>query len=254
DIEMYSLQSNGFQLTISASKYLFENTIITVDLQDIEVPRTVEGFSKLVKVVKIILSWKARTRRNTETFYEVLKKGHERLKNGCEDVVDIIMFENPERDEFDLVYDESQMELNDDIEEETELLIGKIGKKNTDILSICPIMSFDSEKSSSIACTNKSYRSLSLFCYKDLKFIQEGRVVMNIEDAWKIIDLIIFAKSVTRKWWSCVYSEEALKKIGNQIIDVANSESNADSPKRQRKITTLDEHNILDALVEKPTK
>ncbi|CAJ0927754.1 5679_t:CDS:2 [Entrophospora sp. SA101] len=156
------------------------------------------------------------------------------------------MFENPERDEFDLVYDESQMELNDDIEEETELLIGKIGKKNTDILSICPIMSFDSEKSSSIACTNKSYRNL--------KFIQEGRVVMNIEDAWKIIDLIIFAKSVTRKWWSCVYSEEALKKIGNQIIDVANSESNADSPKRQRKITTLDEHNILDALVEKPTK
>ncbi|CAJ0876139.1 8322_t:CDS:2 [Entrophospora sp. SA101] len=82
DIETYSLQSNGFQLTISASKYLFENTIITVDLQDIEVPRTVEGFSKLVKAVKIILSWKARTRRNTETFYEVLKKGHECLKNG----------------------------------------------------------------------------------------------------------------------------------------------------------------------------
>ncbi|CAG8512256.1 35211_t:CDS:2, partial [Gigaspora margarita] len=47
EIETYSLQSNGFQLIISASKYLFENTIITVDLQDIEVPRTVEGFSKL---------------------------------------------------------------------------------------------------------------------------------------------------------------------------------------------------------------
>lgn len=38
-----------------------------------------------------------------------------------------------------------------------------------------------------------------------------------------LLDLIIFAKSVTRKWWSCVYSEEALKKIGNWIIDVANS-------------------------------
>ncbi|RIB06661.1 hypothetical protein C2G38_2216528 [Gigaspora rosea] len=43
EIETYSLQSNGFQLTNSASKYLFKNTIITVGLQDIEVPRTVEG-------------------------------------------------------------------------------------------------------------------------------------------------------------------------------------------------------------------
>ncbi|CAH1769109.1 13182_t:CDS:2, partial [Entrophospora sp. SA101] len=53
-----------------------------------------------------------------------------------------------------------------------------------------------------------------------------------------------------------VYSEEALKKKGNWIIDVANSdaESNADSSKRQRKITTLDEHNIPDPLVEKPTE
>ncbi|KAF0507634.1 hypothetical protein F8M41_018972 [Gigaspora margarita] len=82
EIETYSLQSNGFQLIISASKYLFENTIIIVDLQDIEVPRTVEGFSKLVKGIKIILSWKARTRNNTNKFYEVLKKGNERIKNG----------------------------------------------------------------------------------------------------------------------------------------------------------------------------
>ncbi|CAG8766438.1 hypothetical protein C2G38_2217889 [Gigaspora rosea] len=81
EIETYSLQSNGFQLTISASKYLFENTIITVGLQDIEV-RTVEGFSKLIKGIKIILSWKARTRKNTNKFYEVLKKGNERIKNG----------------------------------------------------------------------------------------------------------------------------------------------------------------------------
>ncbi|CAG8572171.1 12169_t:CDS:2 [Funneliformis mosseae] len=45
NIEVYSLQSNGFCLTISVSKYLFDNTIITMDLQDIEIP-TVEGFSK----------------------------------------------------------------------------------------------------------------------------------------------------------------------------------------------------------------
>ncbi|RGB28175.1 hypothetical protein C1646_768153 [Rhizophagus diaphanus] len=54
DIETYCLQSNGFQLTISASKYLFENTIITMDLQDIEVPRTVEAFSKFITAVKVI--------------------------------------------------------------------------------------------------------------------------------------------------------------------------------------------------------
>ncbi|CAG8644471.1 17540_t:CDS:1 [Cetraspora pellucida] len=82
EIEAYSLQSSGFQLTISASKYLFENTIVTVDLQDIEVPRTVEGLSKLIKAIKIILSWKARTKKNTNTFYEVLKKGNERIKGG----------------------------------------------------------------------------------------------------------------------------------------------------------------------------
>ncbi|CAG8772709.1 10264_t:CDS:1, partial [Funneliformis caledonium] len=40
DIEIYTLQSNEFRLKISASKYLFENTIITMDLQHIEIPRT----------------------------------------------------------------------------------------------------------------------------------------------------------------------------------------------------------------------
>ncbi|CAG8521045.1 953_t:CDS:2 [Funneliformis mosseae] len=47
DIETYTLQSNEFRLKISASKYLFENTIITMDLQHVEVPRTVEGFSEV---------------------------------------------------------------------------------------------------------------------------------------------------------------------------------------------------------------
>ncbi|CAG8706851.1 4296_t:CDS:2 [Funneliformis mosseae] len=81
DIETYCLQSNGFQLTISASKYLFEDTIITMDLQDIEVPRTVEAFSKLITAIKVILSWKARTKKNTDVFYEVLEEGHGRLIN-----------------------------------------------------------------------------------------------------------------------------------------------------------------------------
>ncbi|CAG8779292.1 3052_t:CDS:2, partial [Cetraspora pellucida] len=62
-IGTYSLRSNGFQLTIAVSKYLFENTIVTVNLQGIEIPRTVEGFSKIIKAIKIILSWKARTRK-----------------------------------------------------------------------------------------------------------------------------------------------------------------------------------------------
>ncbi|CAG8647631.1 13955_t:CDS:2 [Funneliformis caledonium] len=82
NIETYSIQSNGFRLTISASKYLFEDIIITMDLQDVEVPRTIKGFSNLVMAVKVILSWKARTRRNTMAFYEALKIGHKRITNG----------------------------------------------------------------------------------------------------------------------------------------------------------------------------
>ncbi|CAG8575772.1 10503_t:CDS:2 [Paraglomus brasilianum] len=82
NIETYTLQSNGFHLKISASKYLFENTIITMDLQHVEIPRTVEGFSKLVVGAKTILSWKARTRKNTMRFYEALNNGHKRLING----------------------------------------------------------------------------------------------------------------------------------------------------------------------------
>ena len=74
DIETYSLQSNGFRLKISASKYLFEDTIVTMDLQHIEVPKTVEGFSKLVVGVKSILSWKERTRKNTALLYSALNK------------------------------------------------------------------------------------------------------------------------------------------------------------------------------------
>ncbi|CAG8680571.1 2862_t:CDS:2 [Funneliformis caledonium] len=76
-IEAYSLQSNGFRLTVSVSKYLFENAIITMDLQDVEIPKTVEGFPKLIKAIKVILSWKSRTRKNTQRFYEVLKLGNE---------------------------------------------------------------------------------------------------------------------------------------------------------------------------------
>ncbi|CAI2174812.1 16747_t:CDS:2 [Funneliformis geosporum] len=83
DIEIYTLQSNEFRLKISASKYLFENIIITMDLQHIEIPRTVEGFSKLIVGVKTILSWKARTKKNTMKFYEALNKGHKRLTNGA---------------------------------------------------------------------------------------------------------------------------------------------------------------------------
>ncbi|CAG8596824.1 16323_t:CDS:10 [Funneliformis caledonium] len=56
NIETYSIQSNGFRLTISVLKYLFEDIIITIDLQDVEVPRTIEGFSNLIIAVKVILS------------------------------------------------------------------------------------------------------------------------------------------------------------------------------------------------------
>ncbi|CAG8619299.1 29550_t:CDS:2, partial [Racocetra persica] len=63
-IETYNLQSNGFHLKISASKYLFEDTIITMDLQHVEVPRTVEGFSKL----------KSQTKNNIIDFYKTLRK------------------------------------------------------------------------------------------------------------------------------------------------------------------------------------
>lgn len=52
-----------------------------MDLQNIKVPRTVEAFSKLIIAIKVILSWKARTRKNTDVFYEVLKEGRSRLKN-----------------------------------------------------------------------------------------------------------------------------------------------------------------------------
>ena len=82
DVEVYSLQSTEFQLKISASKFLFEDTVVTMDLARIEIPRTIEGFSKLVVGIKIVLSWKARTRKNTRIFYDILREGYKRLSNG----------------------------------------------------------------------------------------------------------------------------------------------------------------------------
>ncbi|CAG8726847.1 4476_t:CDS:2 [Rhizophagus irregularis] len=76
DLEVYSLQSNEFQLKISTSKFLFEDTIVAMELARIEIPRTVECFLKLVVGVKVILFWKARTRKNTMTFYDTLREGH----------------------------------------------------------------------------------------------------------------------------------------------------------------------------------
>ncbi|GET51757.1 hypothetical protein GLOIN_2v217592 [Rhizophagus irregularis DAOM 181602=DAOM 197198] len=43
-------------LNTRVSKYLFEDTIITIDLQDVEVPRTIKEFLNLVMAVKVILS------------------------------------------------------------------------------------------------------------------------------------------------------------------------------------------------------
>ncbi|CAG8633845.1 4350_t:CDS:2 [Cetraspora pellucida] len=79
DLEAYSLQSNEFQLKISTSKFLFEDTIVAMELARVEIPRTVEGFSKLVVGVKAVLFWKARTRKNTMMFYGTLREGHMRL-------------------------------------------------------------------------------------------------------------------------------------------------------------------------------
>jgi len=47
-----------------------------------KVLRTIERFSNLVMAVKVILSWKACTRRNTIVFYEALKIGCKRITNG----------------------------------------------------------------------------------------------------------------------------------------------------------------------------
>ncbi|CAG8675222.1 41357_t:CDS:2, partial [Gigaspora margarita] len=81
DLEVYSLQSNEFQLKISTSKFLFEDTVVSMGLARVEIPRTVECFSKLVVGVKAILSWKARTRKNTMMFYDTLREGHRRLSD-----------------------------------------------------------------------------------------------------------------------------------------------------------------------------
>ncbi|CAG8653814.1 5966_t:CDS:1, partial [Diversispora eburnea] len=43
NIEIYNLQSNEFQLKISVSKFLFKDTIATMDLACIEIPRTVQN-------------------------------------------------------------------------------------------------------------------------------------------------------------------------------------------------------------------
>jgi len=61
-------------LKISASKYLFEDTIIMTNLQHVEIPRTVEGFSKLVMGAKTILSWKARTIKSSSAVSAVEQK------------------------------------------------------------------------------------------------------------------------------------------------------------------------------------
>ena len=50
--------------------------------EDIKIPRIVEGFSKLITATKVILSWKAQMRKNTQKFYKVLKNGHKQLGNG----------------------------------------------------------------------------------------------------------------------------------------------------------------------------
>jgi hypothetical protein len=53
-----------------------------MDLQDVKVPRTIEGFSNLVMAVKVILSWRA----HTMVFYKALKIGCKHRTNGTNGV------------------------------------------------------------------------------------------------------------------------------------------------------------------------
>ncbi|EXX64569.1 hypothetical protein RirG_141480 [Rhizophagus irregularis DAOM 197198w] len=76
DIVIYALE---LTLSLSAASYLFENTVCMFGLTDISIPRTVEAFPKCVEAIYKVLSWKARSCRNTKTFHGLLKKAATQL-------------------------------------------------------------------------------------------------------------------------------------------------------------------------------
>ncbi|CAG8752335.1 18982_t:CDS:2 [Rhizophagus irregularis] len=77
--ETYTIQTNELTLSLSAASYLFENTVCMFGLTDISIPRTVEAFPKCVEAIYKVLSWKARSCRNTKTFHGLLKKAATQL-------------------------------------------------------------------------------------------------------------------------------------------------------------------------------
>ncbi|CAB4427491.1 unnamed protein product [Rhizophagus irregularis] len=72
--EVYMIQTNELSLSLYVASYVFENTICMFGLTDITIPRTIEAFPKCVEAVFKVLSWKARTRKNTKIFHELIGK------------------------------------------------------------------------------------------------------------------------------------------------------------------------------------
>ncbi|PKB97732.1 hypothetical protein RhiirA5_116854 [Rhizophagus irregularis] len=72
--EVYMIQTNELSLSLYVASYVFENTICMFGLTDITIPRTIEAFPKCVESVFKVLSWKARTRKNTKIFHELIGK------------------------------------------------------------------------------------------------------------------------------------------------------------------------------------
>ncbi|CAB5213053.1 unnamed protein product [Rhizophagus irregularis] len=74
NFEVYVIQTNGLNLTLSAASYMFEETICIFGLSDITIPQTVNEFPRCLKALYKILSWKSRLQRNAKNFHELLGK------------------------------------------------------------------------------------------------------------------------------------------------------------------------------------
>ncbi|GES84823.1 hypothetical protein GLOIN_2v82649 [Rhizophagus clarus] len=74
NFEVYAIQTNGLNLTLSAASYMFENTICIFGLSDIIIPQTINEFPRCLKAIYKVLSWKSRLQRNAKNFHELLGK------------------------------------------------------------------------------------------------------------------------------------------------------------------------------------
>ncbi|CAH1767234.1 402_t:CDS:2, partial [Entrophospora sp. SA101] len=78
--ETYTIQTNELTLKLGVSSYMFEEVICMLELTEITIPQTIEAFPKCIEAIYKVLSWKSRSRRNTNIYHELLSKASSDLK------------------------------------------------------------------------------------------------------------------------------------------------------------------------------